>query len=136
MKEKAVRLLKERNLRITAPRVSVLSILLTDPSKAFSSSELLQALTCEMNSSTVYRSLKILIDKALLFKMIDMNGDTIYTLNLEKKYENSPHPHLKCTQCGALECLPALPVDYVKLLYESGVEKLNIVLGGVCSNCS
>lgn len=136
MKKIAVRLLKESNLNITSQRLWILSIFLADPSKAFSSSELLQALTSEMNSSTVYRSLNTLIDKKLLYKMVDMNGDTIYTLNLEKKCVHSPHPHLKCSQCGTLECLPALPVDYVNLLYKSGVDQLNIVLGGICSNCS
>lgn len=135
MEELAVRLLKERNLKITPKRILVLNALLQNTSKAYSFSELLKPLTGKMNRSTIYRSLDTLLENDLITKMIDINGDIIYTLNFEEKCEHKLHPHLKCDQCGVLECLPAFPQNYASLLQQSGVDKLNIVLGGTCSNC-
>lgn len=135
MEELAVRLLKERKLKITPKRILILIVLLQNTSKAYSFSDLLEPLTGKMNRSTIYRSLDTLLENNLVIKMIDINGDIIYTLNFEKKCEHQHHPHLKCDNCGILECLPAFPSNYANLLQQSGVDKLNIVLGGICSNC-
>lgn len=136
MRESATKILKENNLRITSQRISILRLLMADRSKAFSSSELLKFLGKDMNRSTIYRALETLSEKGLVYKMVDINGDTIYGLSRAKNCNHSVHPHLKCNECGILECLPAFPLDYVNRLQQSGVDGLNVVLGGVCTNCS
>lgn len=135
MEELAVRLLKEKKLKITPKRILVLNALLKNTSKAYSFSELLKHLTGKMNRSTIYRSLDTLLESDLITKMIDINGDIIYTLNFEEKCEHKLHPHLKCDHCGVLECLPAFPQNYANTLQQLGVDKLNILLGGTCFNC-
>lgn len=136
MEELAENLLRERNLKITHQRILILSILLNNTSKAYSSSELLQSLSHQMNRSTIYRSLEMLLKNDLVLKMIDINGSIIYKLNLENKCKHEPHPHLKCNECGKLECLPAIPIEYMNILQQSGVYNLNIILGGTCTHCS
>lgn len=136
MDKKAARLLKDRDLKITTQRLSILSILLINTSKAFSLSELLECLKHKMNRSTVYRSLETLLKNELISQLVDVNGDAIYVLNSEQRCEQTLHPHLKCYNCGTLECLPAFPANYVSKLQNFGVDRLNVVLKGVCSNCS
>lgn len=136
MREEAIKLLKERDLKVTSPRLSTLSILLADQSKAYSTSELVKFLESQMNRSTVYRTLDTLLEKEVILTLQGTNGTTFYTLNLENKCATAVHPHLRCTECGKVECLPAFPTDYVNSLHDSGVGKLDIVLGGICSECS
>lgn len=136
MRELAIKLLKEKNLRITSQRLSILYVLLNDQTKAYSSTDLLRFLKQDMNASTVYRSLDKLVEIKLISKKVDINGDSIYILNLEKRCKHVPHPHLKCHGCGVLECLPAFPIDYANQLYNSGVEGLDIVLSGLCAKCT
>lgn len=107
-----------------------------DQSRAFAISELLDNLKGKMNRSTVYRTLDKLIEKRLIVKLIDSSGETIYILNRNTRLENSSQPHLKCRQCGVLLSLPSFPVDYMNILTNYGVNNLNLVLDGFCSDCS
>lgn len=135
MKELATTLLKEKHLKITSQRLSILDVMLSDSSKAYSLSTLLHTFKNEMNKSTIYRSLNALVEKQVVQKMISPNGENIYSLNLKDKCRNTSHPHLRCTSCGTMECLPSFPKKYEAVLSKSGVDNLNIVLGGTCSNC-
>lgn len=135
MKEVAISILKERDLRVTSQRLSILSILLRDKSKAYSTLDFVKQLEYDMDRSTVYRTLDKLIHKGIITKLIESNGDEIYTLNQGKKCDLPLHPHLRCHQCGSVECLPAFPANYVSSLEKFGVKNMNIVLGGMCSKC-
>ena len=136
MEETAIKILKERNLKVTTQRLLILAVLLTGYSKAYSSSDLLRSLEDKMNRSTVYRSMEALLINGVVKKLVDKNGETIYSLNLGEGCKHSHHPHLKCDECGVLECLPDFPNDYLSLLEKSGVDEVEVVLGGVCSSCS
>ena len=136
MKQLAIRLLKEKNLKITTQRLSLLCVLLNNTPKAYCFFELLDNLKPKMNRSTIYRSLDILNEKGLITKMIDSNGHPIYALNIEERCNDIAHSHVKCYQCGILTCLPAYPSEYVNELYKAGVRNLNTVLRGICSSCS
>ena len=135
MKDLAIQLLKERKLKITLQRISIISILLDDVSKAYSLSVILKEVQHEMNRSTVYRTLDKLVDSKLILKFIDTCGDNIFTINHHKKCENKIHPHLRCDCCGMLKCLPPFPQEYINELRKNGVFNVNMVLNGLCNNC-
>ena len=136
MKDLAISQLKERNLRVTIHRLSILCILMDDQTKAYSVPDLLKDLKEEMNASTIYRSLDKLVGAKIVLKKVDANGDALYIINLDNRCKHVAHPHLKCEDCGSLQCLPPFPADYASRLYDSGVQGLDVVLRGVCTNCA
>lgn len=135
MSDIAVKLLKEKGLRVTNQRLSILHVLMSDRSKAFAVSDLLTHLRQHMNASTIYRSLEKLVSEKLVEKKVDANGDALFILALDGRCKHVAHPHLKCETCGVLQCLPPFPSDYADKLYDSGVEGLDVVLRGVCKEC-
>lgn len=132
----AEQLLKDEKLKITSQRLLILNVLLANSAKSYSSIELFQSLEEDINRSTIYRSLDTLLSHELILKMVDVNGDTFYIVNLDKRCEHTLHPHLKCDRCGVIECLPPFPTNYVSQLRKSGINKFNVVLGGICSACA
>ena len=136
MKQQVINLLKKGNLKITAKRITILNLLLNSKKKAYSSSELIKSLNNQMNKSTIYRFIQLLIKRDIIQKMIDKNGDSIYSFTIDSTFKYNPHPHLKCDNCGNLHCLPNFPTNYIKTLTNLGVDKLNIVFGGICNNCT
>ena len=90
------------------------------------------------NRTTFYRNLKIFEDKRLIHQINDGVGVAKYAIsdeNAKDKYGTDLHMHFYCTKCGKTSCLPnkisedILPDDYE-------VNDLNLVLKGVCKNCS
>ena len=136
MNDSAVKLLREFDLRVTTPRVLILGVLMSNPSKAFSIQQFLKVLGKEMDRSTIYRTLDKLLLQNVINKMTSPDGETIYSLQGAKTCDHHTHPHLKCSVCGAVECLPSYPHGYLNELAASGVSEVNVVLNGICKSCS
>ncbi|MEH6659979.1 Fur family transcriptional regulator [Leeuwenhoekiella marinoflava] len=90
------------------------------------------------NRTTFYRNLKIFEDKGLIHQINDGVGVSKYAIsdeNAKGKYGTDLHMHFHCTVCGKTICLPDriskqnLPDDYE-------INDVNLVLKGVCKNCS
>ena len=90
------------------------------------------------NRTTFYRNLKIFEDKGLIHQINDGVGVVKYAIsdeNAKGKYGTDLHMHFHCTVCGKTICLPDriskqnLPDDYE-------INDVNLVLKGVCKNCS
>ncbi len=131
-----IELIKQKGQRITEQRIALLQWLI-EQKKACALAELETALAPVMDRATMYRSLKLFLAAGLILKVRDQEGAPMYVFSSEETHsEASVHPHLKCTRCDSLECLPALPAEYLSRLEEYQIDELQIVLDGVCSNCS
>ena len=135
MKEVATQVLKDYNLSVTSPRLSVLAILLPNPSKAFTCQDFISNLGHKMDRSTIYRTLETLMEKDVIHKMTGPNGNNLYSFHAGKECNHQTHPHLKCTECGTIECLPQFPPEYVNELTSSGFHEINVMLNGICKTC-
>ncbi len=90
------------------------------------------------NRTTFYRNLKTFEDKGLIHQVNDGSGEAKFAIsdeNAKGDYGIDLHMHFHCTVCGKTICLPDriskqnLPDDYE-------INDLNLVLKGVCKNCS
>jgi Fur family ferric uptake transcriptional regulator len=90
------------------------------------------------NRTTFYRNLKTFEDKGLIHQINDGTGVAKFAISDKKakgKYATDLHMHFHCTVCGKTICLPDriskqnLPDDYE-------INDVNLVLKGVCKNCS
>lgn len=135
--DQARELLRQRGLRITGPRLAVLTALL-DEHRPTSAQELIDAVAAQgMDQVTVYRTLNTLVDEGI--------AQAVGTTDRGRRFEvhacegcRIDHPHLQCRSCGALECLehgllPALlvPTEVGGFL----VDEAKLYLYGLCPKC-
>ncbi len=89
-----------------------------------------------VNKTTVYRQLETMTSEGLI-STIDLGEG-------KKRYEachgNEAHPHLICTRCGAIECLP-VDDNLLKFSKRSAdsrgfqLQGFSLELYGLCSHC-
>lgn len=133
--EQARALLRERGLRITEPRVSVLKALL-DTHRPTSAQELMDAVP-GMDYVTVYRTLNTLVEEGI--------AQAVGTTERGRRFEvhacegcRVDHPHLECRGCGSLQCLEYGLLPTMLIPTEVGgflIEEAKLYLYGFCAAC-
>lgn len=131
-------LLKKHGLRKTQIREAILTKF-TDAGSALSHSELEQALQGAFDRVTIYRTLKSFDEKGLIHKVIDDEAIVKYAICDEVCDEHEHHDnhvHFKCDTCKQTICLhdihvnpPNIPSGYVAKDYQ-------LLIRGVCEQCS
>ncbi len=126
-------------LRATAPRRAVLR-LLSAWARPATHAEVSEALAADSwDRATVYRNLCDLAEAGLLSRS-DM-GDHVWRFELSRP-EASPadhpsaHPHFVCNTCGAVSCLPdlPLPIEHVPAAVRAG--RVEVRVHGICDGCA
>ncbi|HMY57000.1 MAG TPA: Fur family transcriptional regulator [Pseudomonadota bacterium] len=136
-KEQARSLLGKGGLRITAPRLSVLTALI-DSHRPMSAQEVIDKLApAGIDHVTVYRTLNTLVDAGI--------AQAVGTTERGRRFEvhacegcRVGHPHLECRRCGHLVCLEQglLPTMVVPTeLAGFQVEEARLYLYGTCGSC-
>ena len=136
-REQARELLRARGLRITAPRLAVLTALL-DKHRPTTAQELIgTAETQGMDQVTVYRTLNTLVEEGI--------AQAVGTTDRGRRFEvhacagcRYDHAHIECRRCGAMRWLeeanlPPLPVPPVVAGFR--VEEARLLLYGTCAPC-
>jgi Fur family ferric uptake transcriptional regulator len=131
------RLLKDFRLRSTPSRQEILHLFLRKE-YALSHGDIEKEINNALDRVTVYRTLKTFLDKGLIHKVLDDEGSLKYALCNEActtTGHHHNHVHFKCTHCGQTNCLN-VEIPPVKLPKGYKVKELNILVQGVCENCS
>ena len=123
--------------RLTRQRQAIWDALLVEPDQHLSAEDVVERVRAELprvNSSTVYRTLELLVEEGLLLRT-DLGGDRAY---FEPAREH-PHHHLICECCGSVthihnETLGNLASRVTKATgYTLGTRELSLF--GLCPNC-
>lgn len=125
-------MLAARGLRVTAPRLLVLSEL-SKEGPPISHPELTERLaTRGLDRVTVYRNLVALTDAGLLVRT--QLSDHVWRYELPPTgASHTQHPHLVCTDCGTVSCLPK---GAVRLQGDAAHAQVSEVqLRGLCTAC-
>ncbi|MDF3067237.1 MAG: Zinc uptake regulation protein [Polyangiaceae bacterium] len=126
-------LLTSKGLRITEQRLLLLQELakVTSP---ISHPELTERMDGSgMDRATVYRNLLTLAEAGVLIRAQLGDNVTRFELPRTMSSDHSHHPHLVCTECGNVRCLPA---NAVKLRGEAAdSEVAEVQLRGRCVKC-
>lgn len=131
------RLLKDFRLRTTSSRQEILHLFLRKE-YALSHGDIEKEISNSLDRVTVYRTLKTFLDKGLIHKVLDDEGSLKYALCSEActtTGHHHNHVHFKCTSCGQTNCLD-VEIPPVKLPKGYKPKELNILIQGVCENCS
>lgn len=133
-------LLREADLRVTAPRIAVLRALHA-ASAPLSHPELVELLSGEsFDRATLYRNLIDLADAGLVSR--NDHGDHVWRFELRSgksaTHDRTAHAHFVCDSCGDVQCLPADAVELhgarsaPRALRKKRVE---VQLRGRCDDC-
>ncbi len=98
--------LREQGYKITAPRVRVIEHVAAHEDN-FTAEELAAELA-PVGRATVYRTLKLLLDRGLVCKVVLGDGSICYRVS-----HRVHHHHLVCVGCGATEDIGRCGVDDV-----------------------
>jgi Fur family transcriptional regulator, ferric uptake regulator len=131
------RLLKDFRLRTTPSRQEILHLFLRKE-YALSHGDIEKEINNALDRVTVYRTLKTFLDKGLIHKVLDDEGSLKYALCNEActtAGHHHNHVHFKCTACGQTNCL-GVEIPSIKLPKGYKPKELNILIQGICENCS
>ena len=135
-KDEARRLLREKTLRVTGPRLAVLQVL-ADAQNPLSHSEVLARLgETDWDPATIYRNLVKLRDAGVAPVVSRAQGIDRYAIAKEKG-DGHRHPHFVCDDCGKIACLPAELTESLSIEgpWAASVKKAIVQLRGECPEC-
>ena len=129
--------LRAAGLRATASRVAVLRVL-RGSGQPLSHGEVVRALADgPWDRSSLYRNL-IDLERVGLARRTQLGAPVWRFEDTTSDHAVSSHPHMVCSGCGKVACLPDLVVeapettDFAKLIADGNVE---VQLRGHCDNC-
>lgn len=127
-------LLRQRGLRVTGPRVAVLSFLASTDSHP-TAEEVETAVNAEgqvLSRASVYNVLHSLTRSGLVADMTSKDGPARYDAHI------APHHHLVCRACGKVEDVPWEDFGVAErgvLPDGRTVRTLSLTLDGLCAGC-
>jgi Fur family ferric uptake transcriptional regulator len=128
--------LRDAGLRRTAPRVAVLERL-AQAEAPLSHAEMADALApLGFDRATVFRNLTDLAGAGLVTRR-DL-GDHVWRFALSRDGEaehGRQHPHLLCSDCGTVVCLPDVAVKITPARGRKRVAQMEVQLKGLCDRC-
>lgn len=128
--------LVHRGIKPTAMRLLVIEAL-SQQSAALSLAELEKNFT-KADRITLYRTLKTFEEHKLIHSINDGTGSVKYALCIDGCMCNKDdlHLHFHCVKCRQTTCLVDNPVPPVKLPDSFLLYEMNLIIKGVCSNCT
>ena len=129
-------ILKTHGLRITDCRLDVINMFL-EKKGALSQGDL-ESRFNQYDRVTLYRTLNSFLDSGILHKIPNESGTATYGLchdSCTPEAHHDNHIHFKCNTCGQIECLDDKKVPAVTVPEGYVMERVNLIVDGVCANC-
>ncbi|ADV50793.1 putative transcription regulator [Cellulophaga algicola DSM 14237] len=129
--------LSEKGIRPTAMRILIYNFLekqkvavaLSDIESDFDKAE----------RTTVYRTLKTFVEKALVHQIEDGTGVSKYALcevDCKCELDQDLHLHFHCRSCNETVCLTEYKIPHIQLPNGYVAEDVNLVIKGICERCT
>ena len=118
-------ILKKNNLKITKQRIDVLKSIIKLEDTATITNIIYN---CNIDKSTIYRILNVLVKHNIIIKDVNYNNDDYYMLKNNHKH------YIKCVKCNKMKLLDKCPFDSIKV---SDYEIINhsLKIEGICKEC-
>ena len=126
--------LREANLKVTRPRLLVLS-LLHEMNEHYSADEIVEELGARQTPlprASIYNTLEILVSRGLVMQADAGPGRALYERG------GAWHHHFVCVKCGVVIDIPCLKGEKPCLLPEripGRVDEAQIIFRGYCQTC-
>jgi len=128
-------LLRNRELRATTPRLSLLSeIHKYETAMPYSA---IQSSMKKMDRVTLYRTLESLTSQGIIHKAYQENNEVYYAIcgrKCDADHHHHDHIHFKCVTCSNVTC--EQPSKSIKIsLPDYEIHKVSIQIEGICKTC-
>ena len=130
--------LRAHHLRVTDTRVAVLD-LLHGSEKALSQGDVERALPDQADRVTLFRVLQAFEEAGLAHRVMDAHGVARYAscaATCSSGHHHDVHAHFRCTDCGGIYCLEAVPLPHVKVPKGFRLKDSHLELEGSCKACA
>lgn len=130
--------LKTFSLRHTNGREEVLDLFIK-ADHALSHGDIEHGLGPDHDRVTIYRTLRTFLDKGILHKVLDDEGNPKYALcrdTCAQGHHHHDHVHFKCETCGQTTCLDQVLIPAISLPAGYAPKELNLLIQGVCDECT
>jgi|APEBP8051073058_1049385.scaffolds.fasta_scaffold00347_25 Fur family ferric uptake transcriptional regulator len=132
--------LKNKNLRITPARTSVLQIFLRE-SSALSHADIEKKLGTDLDRVTLYRTLSSFLESGLIHKVPDEAGVQRFAYCNHDHHEHEgehihTHVHFNCNACAKTFCLDDIHIPPVNLPMGFTQAESVYLVKGICNSCS
>ena len=131
---KAYEILLKHNLAKTSCRQSIIDAI-SQSGHAISEEEIKQKVEATYDRTTFYRSLKTLIEKKIIHKIVVDNQVVKYALT-EGKSIGKDHIHFYCNQCETVMCMPETMIKIPNLPEGYRHLESELVIKGFCKKCN
>lgn len=128
----ATDILKEKGLKKSAQRISVITILQQN-TVPLTEEEIKEGMGEIYDRVTFYRTMQVLVGLEIVHRIVVDNTTTKYALNADG--ENKSHVHFYCRVCHAVACLKEVPVHHYQLQGDYKQEDCEVLIKGVCPAC-
>jgi Fur family transcriptional regulator, ferric uptake regulator len=131
-------LLQAKGLRVTAPRLAVLSALLQAENPLSHAELSLRVGELQADRVTLYRNLDKLVEAGLARCVSRDGGIGRYeAVGQDANQPDHAHPHFVCTDCGTVSCLPAELAVQVQAedRWARALADAHVELKGHCPDC-
>lgn len=123
-------ILKEKGLKKSAQRVTLLSIL-QEKRIPLTESEIKEKMGDMYDRITFYRTVQTLLEADIIHRIIIDNVTIKYALNTS----NHSHVHFYCKKCHTVSCLKEVPLQEYKLPAGFIQDDCEILIKGTCEKC-
>lgn len=132
--EQAAAMLRSKRLRVTPPRVAVMSVLL-EAGCPLAPQEIAARLgSTAPDKTTIYRTLMSLVETDLAHKAFVQQRQWYFEL-AHHCSRHQCHPHFTCVHCHRTECLIGVETPLVKLPEGAKMVRQQIRIEGLCTVC-
>jgi len=129
-------ILKKYKLSITGNRRTILKKILS-ANGALTHRDIEKSLKL-LNRVSVYRTLKMFVEKGLIHRIPTTDIWVRYALCLDQCKAGvyyDIHVHFICRKCKKTSCLKDLPIPSVKLPKNFKQEHIDMLITGICNHC-
>ena len=131
IKSEAKVLLKQIGLKATAPRLCIYEILKNSGSPV-SADYIYGKSKKSADRASIYRTLNSFIKLGICDEVNLKEG----FLRYELKNEDTHHHHIRCDNCGRIECIDICIKDEVEKITKFKINDHSIEFTGICPRCS
>lgn len=134
----AKQILRSAGLRVTQTRLDMIGIFKSH-NYAIGHS-LIEDILPNVDRITIYRTLKTFEECGIIHKIMDSAGATKYALCeeicLTRDHHHDHHIHFHCDVCDHTFCVDEVAVPDVMLPEKYKVKEKNLIITGICENCT
>lgn len=138
MTDKVSELLRKHQLSVTESRIKILELFLKS-ANALEHHDIEVKTREKFDRVTVYRTLQTFMEKGIIHNIPTNDNAVKYALckhDCEEGHHHDDHVHFICSNCGTTTCLDEVQVPEIKLPRGYKTRQTEVVVSGICKECS